>query len=238
MNVMLRGEQECKVELLYKKHFMVEKSAPQTGLLSVTQNHVPMKDFLLSTANGVHGVTVTLPVDQEFKIEPFWSKPNMMGRTVLEVIPWSATSTNHVRLTVNWDHGVTVVKAVDLEFKKEKSRYKQNLVERSVVKKRLRNATSNNVQKTVNGGHGANVVLPVDPEQNIEKLKNQPNLVERSVLGMRLRIVTSNYASEPASLTVYGGHGVNVVLNVDLGHEIEKSREKPNLVEKSALGLQ
>ena len=118
MNVMLRVEQECKVELLYKKHFMVEKSAPQTELLSVTQNHVPLKDFLLSTANGVHGVTVTLPVDQEFKIEPFWSKPNMMGRTVLEVIPWSATSINHVLftpapLTVNGGHGVNVVLPVD-----------------------------------------------------------------------------------------------------------------------------
>ena len=55
---------------------------------------------------------------------------------------------------------------------------------------------------------------------------------------MRLRIVTSNYASDPVPLTVNGGHGVNVVLNVDLEHEIEKSRKKPNLVGKNALGLQ
>ena len=119
MNVTLHVEQECKVELLYKKHFMVEKSAPQTGLLSVTQNHVPLKDFLLSTANGAHGVTVTLPVDQEFKIEPFWSKPNMVGRTVLEVIPWSATSKNHVLLTANGVHGVAVTLPVAQEFKIE-----------------------------------------------------------------------------------------------------------------------
>ena len=66
---MLLVEQECEVELLYKKHFMVEKSAPQTGLLSVTQNHVPLKDLLLSTANGVHGLNVVLPVDRGNVIE-------------------------------------------------------------------------------------------------------------------------------------------------------------------------
>ena len=37
---MLHVEQECKAELLYKKHYMVEKSAPQTGLVSVIQDHV------------------------------------------------------------------------------------------------------------------------------------------------------------------------------------------------------
>ena len=36
---------------------MVEKSAPRTGLLSVTQNHVLLRDLLLIplTANGVNG---------------------------------------------------------------------------------------------------------------------------------------------------------------------------------------
>ena len=137
---MLYVEQECAVELLYKKHFMVEKSAPQTGLSSVTQNHVQTKDLIPSTANGLHGVNVALPVDQ--------------GRI-------------------------------------------------------------------------------------IEKLKDMPNLVGRSVLGMRLRIVTSNYASVSAPLTVNGGHGVIVVLlNVDLAHETEKSWKKPDLVERSALGMQ
>ena len=86
----------------------------------------------------------------------------MMGRTVLEVIQGSATSTNHVLLTVNWDPGVNVVKAVDLECKAKTSRYKQNLVERSVVKKRLRNVTSNNALKPVplpvNGVNGVHVV--------------------------------------------------------------------------------
>jgi len=53
----------------------VEKSAPQTGLLSVTQNHVPLKDLLLTTVNGVHGVNVVLHVDQKNKPEKFWSKP-------------------------------------------------------------------------------------------------------------------------------------------------------------------
>ena len=111
---MLHVEQECKIESLNKKRFMVEKSAPQIGLSSVTQNHVPLKDLLLSIANGVHGVTVALHVGPEFKIEPFWRKPKMMGRTVMEVIPWSATSINHVLLTpaplnVNGVHGVNAM---------------------------------------------------------------------------------------------------------------------------------
>ena len=105
---MLHVEQECKVESLNKKRFMAEKSAPQIGLLNVTQNHVPLKDLLLSIANGVHGVTVALHVGPEFKIEPFWRKPKILGRTVLEVIPWSATSINHVLLTANGVHGVAV----------------------------------------------------------------------------------------------------------------------------------
>ena len=75
MTAMLHVEQECAVELLYKKHSMMEKNAPQTGLLSVTQNHVPLKDLLLTTVNGVHGVNVVLHVDQKNKPEKFWLKP-------------------------------------------------------------------------------------------------------------------------------------------------------------------
>ena len=121
MTVILHVDKENRPEKLCNKLFMVEMSAPQTRLLNVTQNHVPLKDLLRSTANGVHGGTVTLPVDQEFKIEPFWSKPNMMGRTVLKVIPWSATSINHVlQKIVNGVHGANVLLHVDQKNKVEK----------------------------------------------------------------------------------------------------------------------
>ena len=69
MSVMLHVEQECEVELLNKNHFMVEKSAPQTELLSVTQNHVLLRDLLLIllNANGANGVPVVPFVDQAWR---------------------------------------------------------------------------------------------------------------------------------------------------------------------------
>ena len=40
MTVVLHVEQECEVEILCRKHFMVGKSVPQTGLLRATSiNH-------------------------------------------------------------------------------------------------------------------------------------------------------------------------------------------------------
>ena len=88
---MVHVEQGCKADLLYKKHFMAEKSAPQTGLLSVTQNHV------LLTVNWVHGMTVMLHVEQDCEVELLYKKHFMVEKSAPQTGLLSATSINHAQ---------------------------------------------------------------------------------------------------------------------------------------------
>ena len=67
-----------------------------------------------------------------------------------------------------------------------------------------------------------------------DQLQHNPNLVGKSVLRIGQRTVI---ASNHVPLTANIGHGVNVVLHVDLEYEAEKLSQLPNLGEKSVMRM-
>ena len=93
----------------------------------------------------------------------------MMGRTVLEVIPWSATSINHVQKIVNGVPGVSAVLHVDQQNKGEQFWWKPQMAVNVPEPRHVIVFSDHVLQEIVNGVNGVNVVPHVEQENKAEK---------------------------------------------------------------------